>query len=464
MNKYYNSRIMTENTEEESTGKSDEKATGRPMLVYSDLDVYDYHENNYPGNGKIEIISKTPVTNAMDLTLAYSPGVAAACKAISANPKNLERFTNIGNTIGVISNGTRILGLGDIGMAGYPVMEGKSILFKALANVDAFPMIIPEHDPDKFIEVVEQIAPNFAGINLEDIRKPDCFYIERKLDRTLDIPVFHDDQWGTAIVTLAGVLNSLKVVDKKIEDVKVVMNGAGASGIAITTMLLDAGIQGKNMNTIDRHGTLYSGRGAMDEYKAELADRINPNKDSWTLEEATRGIDILIGASSKDAFKPLYVEQMNEDAIVFAIANPDPEILPELAVKAGACIVGTGRSDYPNQINNVLGFPGIFRGTLDVRARRVTKNMKVAAAHAIASMIPDEELTKNKVITTPVDPLLMPTSAAAVAQAAIDDNVARVHLSHDEVYEMTLKRIKYYKATAGKIVESRKNPSKTIFP
>ncbi len=440
-----------------------EKAEGGPMLKYEPVDVYDYHEGNYPGNGKIEIISKTPVTNARDLTLAYSPGVAVACKAIASDKKNLERYTNIGNTIGVISNGTRILGLGDIGMAGYPVMEGKSILFKALANVDAFPMIIPEQDPDKFIEAVEAIAPNFAGINLEDIRKPDCFYIERKLDRILpDIPVFHDDQWGTAIVTLAGVINALKVVDKKIEDVKVVMNGAGASGIAISHMLLDAGVQGKNMLSVDRHGTLFSKRGAMDKYKEELADRLNPSKNDWTLAEAINGADVLIGASSKGAFTSEMIESMNEKAIVFAIANPDPEILPSLAVKAGAAIVGTGRSDYANQINNVLGFPGIFRGTLDVRARRVTKNMKVAAANAIASMVPEDELSVNKIITTPTDPLLMPTSAAAVAKAAMDDNVARNRMTPDEVYENTVKRIEYYKATAGKLVESRKDISKVL--
>lgn len=438
--------------------------SGKPMLKYEPVDVYDYHEGNYPGNGKIEIIAKTPVTNARDLTLAYSPGVAVACKAIASNPaKNLERYTNIGNTIAVASNGTRILGLGDIGMAGYPVMEGKSILFKALANVDAFPMIIPEHDPDKFIEYVAAMAPNFAGINLEDIRKPDCFYIERKLDRILpDTPVFHDDQWGTAIVTLAGVLNALKVVDKKIEEIKVVMNGSGASGIAISHMLLDAGVQGKNMLTVDRHGTIYSGRGAMDKYKEELADRLNPSKVDWTLAEAVKETDVLIGASSANAFTPEMVSSMNEKAIVFAIANPDPEILPELAVKAGAAVVGTGRSDYPNQINNVLGFPGIFRGTLDVKAKRVTKNMKVAAAHAIASMVPEDKLSVNKVITSPVNPLLMPTSAAAVAKAAMDDNVARNPLSVDEVYENTIKRIEYYKATAGKMVASRKDISKVL--
>lgn len=435
-----------------------EEKEGKAKVSYTSEDVYAYHENNFPGHGKIEIISKTPVTNALDLTLAYSPGVADACKAISREPSNLRRYTNIGNTIAVISNGTRILGLGDIGMAGYPVMEGKSILFKALANVDAMPFILLEKDPDKFIEAVKPLETNFSGINLEDIRKPDCFYIERKLDELLDIPVFHDDQWGTAVVTLAGTLNALKVVDKKIEDVRVVMNGGGASGIAISQMLLDAGVQGKNIQCLDRNGSIYSGRGAMDPYKEELATRINPDKEALTLAEACEGVDVLIGASSAGAFTQDMVRSMNEKAVVFAIANPVPEIMPELAHEAGAIVVGTGRSDFANQINNVLGFPGIFRGTLDVRATTVTPNMKVAAAHAIASMVPEEELTTQKVITTPVDPYLMPTEAAAVAQAAIDDHVARTILSKEEVYEMTLKRIEYYKATVGKMVETRKTP------
>ena len=438
-----------------------EKTDGERKVQYTEEDVYEYHRNNFPGHGKIEIISKTPVTNALDLTLAYSPGVAKACTAISREPSNLRYYTNIGNTIAIASNGTRILGLGDIGMAGYPVMEGKSILFKALGAVDAFPFIIPEHDPDKFIEYVEAIAPNFAGINLEDIRKPDCFYIERVLDKKLDIPVFHDDQWGTAVVTLAGTLNALKVVDKDIGDVKVVMNGSGASGIAISHMLLDAGVKGTNLITIDRNGSIYSDRGAMDPYKEELAQRINPNKESVSLAEATVGADVLIGASNADVFTQDMVRSMESKSIVFAIANPVPEINPKLAHEAGAMIVGTGRSDYANQINNVLGFPGIFRGVLDVRAKTVTKGMKVAAAHAIASMVPEDELRADKVITTPVDPLLMPTEAAAVAQAAIDDHVAQNIMSRDEVYDLTLKRIEYYKKTIGKIVPTRKDPFNT---
>ena len=432
---------------------------GGPSLTYTDQEVLDYHENNFPGNGKIEIVSKTPVRTQRDLTLAYSPGVAVACKAIKKNPSDLYKYTNIANTIAVISNGTRILGLGDIGMAGYPVMEGKSILFKALANVDAFPLILDNYETEDFIQTVRSISQNFAGINLEDIRKPDCFYIERRLEKELDIPVFHDDQWGTAVVTLAGIINALKVVDKKIEDVKVVMNGSGASGIAISHMLLDAGVRGKNLLTLDRNGTIFSGRGAMDKYKEELANRINPSKASLTLEEAIEGADILIGASSANIFSQDMVRSMNDDAIVFAIANPDPEIHPQKAIEAGAKIIGTGRSDFPNQINNVLGFPGIFRGILDVRAMNVTNNMKIAAANAIASRTSEEDLSADNIITSPVDPTLMPTEAAAVAQAAINDHVARIELSYDEIYDMTEKRIKYYNKTLGDMVPSRKNPS-----
>ena len=438
----------------------DGKQYGDPSVVYTDQDVMDYHMNNYPGHGKIEIVAKTPVTNARDLTLAYSPGVAVACKAIQKNRTDLFNVTNIGNTIAVISNGTRILGLGDIGIAGYPVMEGKSILFKALANVDAYPLIIDEHDPDKLIESVRVLSQNFAGINLEDIKKPDCFYIERTLDKMLDIPVFHDDQWGTAIVTLAGVINALKFVGKSISQVKVVMNGSGASGTAISHMLLDAGVKASNMYTIDRNGTLYSGREAMDMYKAELAERLNPKKDALELSEVVVGADVLIGASTPGAFTKSMIRSMSDDAIVFPIANPMPEIMPNDAFEAGAKIVGTGRSDFPNQINNVLGFPGIFRGVLDVRAKRVTEKMKVAAAHAIASMTPEDELAADKIITTPTDPKLMATEAAAVAQAAMDDNVAQIELSSQEIYDLTMERIEYYKNNLATLVPARQKVSR----
>jgi malate dehydrogenase (oxaloacetate-decarboxylating) len=425
--------------------ESQPKPSGEATVKYSDLDVLNYHSNNFPGNGKLETIAKTSVNSALDLTLAYSPGVAIACLAIEKNPPSLYDYTNIGNTVAVISNGTRVLGLGDIGLAGYPVMEGKSILFKALANVDSFPFILNTKDPDEFIRTVEVIAQNFGGINLEDIRNPDCFYIERELIKRLDVPVFHDDQWGTAIVTLAGLINSLKLVDKRIQDIKVTLNGAGASGLAIAKMLLEAGVKGENMHLVDRDGTIYTGRGrGMNPYKEEIAERINPRKEFYQLEHVTEGIDVLIGVSTRDAFKPDMIKKMADDPIVFALANPVPEILPQEAINAGAKIVATGRSDFNNQINNVLGFPGIFRGALDVKAKSITDSMKVAAAEAIASVTDENELSFDNIITHPTDPRLMPKSAAAVSQAAIADGVARQKKSYEEVFELTKLRIEYY--------------------
>jgi len=435
---------------------TDEKPSGEAITKYSDLDVLNYHSSNFPGNGKIEIISKTPVTNARDLTLAYSPGVAISCLAIEKDPKSLYHYTNVGNTVAVISNGTRILGLGDIGMAGYPVMEGKAILFKALANVDAMPFILDTKDPDELIRTAEILAQNFGGINLEDIRKPDCFYIERKLDEKLPIPVFHDDQWGTAIVTLSAAINSVKILGKKFEDLKVVVHGAGASGIAIATMLLGRGVKGSNMQVIDRVGSIYDGRHEdMNPYKQELAEKINPTKAFLKLDDAVEGADLLIGVSSKGMFKERHIKKMATNPMIFALANPVPEILPPEAIKAGAKIIGTGRSDFNNQINNVLGFPAIFRGALDVKATKITMNMKIAAAEAIAGVLTEDELSVDNVITEPTDPRLMPAEAAAVAQAAIKDGVAQRKLSYDEVYQFTKERIEYYKQTAGKIVETR---------
>lgn len=426
-------------------------------ISYTDLDVLDYHSNNFPGNGKLELIAKTPVTNQRDLTLAYSPGVAVACLAIEKKPSALYDYTNIGNTVAVVSNGTRILGLGDIGIAGYPVMEGKAILFKALANVDAVPFVLNTKDPDEFIRTVEIIAQNYGGINLEDIRKPDCFKIERELDKRLDIPVMHDDQWGTAIVTLAGTINALKVVDKNIRDIKVTVNGAGAAGLAIATMLLEAGVKGENMNVVDREGTIFSGRGSgMDPYKEEFAQRINPNKDFLPLNKAVEGSDLLIGVSSRGAFNTDTVKKMADNSIVFALANPFPEILPKDAYAGGAKVVGTGRSDFDNQVNNVCGFPAIFRGALEVKSKRISPGMKVAAAHAIASVLSEDEISANKVITVPTDPRLMPAEAAAVGTAAVKEGWAQNKLSYDEIYANTKARIDYYKATAGELIKTRK--------
>ena len=438
---------------------TDDKPSGKAIAKYSDIDVLEYHSDNYPGNGKIETIAKTSVTNARDLTLAYSPGVAVACLAIEKNPSSLYQYTNVGNTVAVISNGTRILGLGDIGMAGYPVMEGKSILFKALANVDSMPFILDTKDPDEFIRTVEIMAQNFGGINLEDIRKPDCFYIERKLDEKLPIPVFHDDQWGTAIVTLSATINAAKLLDKKFEDMKVVVHGAGASGIAIATMLLGRGVKGENMQVIDRIGSIFDGRhDDMNLYKQELAEQINPKKQFLQLDDAAEGADLLIGVSSKGMFKPRHIQKMADNPIIFALANPVPEILPQDAIDAGAKIIGTGRSDFNNQVNNVLGFPAIFRGALDVKATKITMNMKIAAAEAIAGVLTEDELSLDNVITEPTDPRLMPAEAAAVARAAVKDGVAQRKLTYDEVYQFTKERIEYYKDTAGKIVGTRKKP------
>ncbi len=429
-------------------------------VEFTEEDVLNYHSQNFPGNGKVEIVSKTSVKSIMDLTLAYSPGVAVACNEIAKNPvDNLYKYTNVGNSVAVISNGTRILGLGDIGIAGLPVMEGKAILFKVLGGVDAYPFVLNEKDPDQFISHVKAMAQNFGGINLEDIRKPDCFYIERTLDKELDIPVFHDDQWGTAIVTLAGLYNALKIVNKKMTDIKVVVNGAGAAGIAITSMLLDAGVRGENLMLYDRVGSVFSGREeGMDPYKEEIAQRFNPTKSADPLEVAVEGADVLVGVSHEGAFKPEYVRKMAEDAIVFGLANPVPEILPKDAIDAGAKIVATGRSDFANQINNVLGFPAIFRGTLDVKAKRITENMKVAAARAIADALPEERLDVNHIIVKPTDPLVMPLEAKAVAEAAIKDGVAQNSMTPDEVFDLTLKRLEFYNKHIASIVPLRKNP------
>lgn len=436
-----------------------EQTSAAAKVEFTEKDVLDYHSNNFPGNGKVEIVSKTSVKTIMDLTLAYSPGVAVACNEIEKNPKeNLYKYTNVGNSVAVISNGTRILGLGDIGIAGLPVMEGKAILFKVLGGVDAYPFILNEKDPDQFISHVKAMAQNFGGINLEDIRKPDCFYIERTLDKELDIPVFHDDQWGTAIVTIAGLLNALKVVDKKIDEIKVIVNGAGAAGIAITSMLLDAGVKGDNLMLFDRVGSVYTGRtDGMVPYKEEIAGRLNPKKLSISLDEAVEGADVLIGVSHEGAFKPEHIRKMADNAIVFGLANPVPEILPKDAIDAGAKIVATGRSDFANQINNVLGFPAIFRGALDVKAKRITERMKVAAAEAIASAIPEEKLDANHIIVKPTDPLVMPLEAKAVAEAAIKDGVAQNKMTSQEVYDLTIKRIEFYNKHFASVVPLRKN-------
>ncbi|WP_411168378.1 NADP-dependent malic enzyme [Clostridium sp. MB05] len=380
------------------------------------------HENNI---GKIEIKSKIKVETRDDLSLAYTPGVAEPCRKIHENEENVYKYTSKGNLVAVVTDGTAVLGLGDIGpKAGLPVMEGKAILFKEFAGVDAFPICLDTKDVDEIVKAVKLIAPGFGGINLEDIGAPRCFEVEEKLKKELDIPVFHDDQHGTAIVVLAGMINALKVVNKKIEDVKVVINGAGAAGTAIAKLLLSSGV--KNLIACDRVGTLYKGIENVDDAKKELAKITNPENIQGTLADALVGADVFIGVSAPGVVTQDMVRSMNKDSILFAMANPTPEIMPDEAKAAGARVIGTGRSDFPNQVNNVLAFPGIFRGALDVRAKEINEEMKIAAAYAIASIIKDEDLNENNVIPYALDKTVAANVAEAIKEAARKSGVARV--------------------------------------
>lgn len=374
--------------------------------------------------GKISITSKVKVETRDDLSLAYTPGVAEPCRKIHEDQENVYKYTSKGNLVAVVTDGTAVLGLGDIGpMAGMPVMEGKAILFKEFADVDAFPILVDTKDVDEIVNAVKLIAPTFGGINLEDIGAPRCFEVEEKLKKVVDIPVFHDDQHGTAIVVLAGVLNSLKVVDKQIKDVKVVINGAGAAGTAISKLLLTAGV--KNLIAVDKVGILYRGMEKIDDAKEALAEITNPDNIKGSLADALVGADVFIGVSAPGIVSQDMVRSMNKDAIIFAMANPTPEIMPDEAKAAGARVVGTGRSDYPNQVNNVLAFPGIFRGALDVRAKEINEEMKLAAAYAIADYIKDEDLNENNVIPSALDKNVASKVAEAIAKAARDSGVAR---------------------------------------
>lgn len=375
--------------------------------------------------GKIEIVSKVKVENRTDLSLAYTPGVAEPCKKIHENEENVYKYTSKGNIVAVVTDGTAVLGLGDIGpKAGLPVMEGKSILFKEFANVDAFPICIDSKNVDEIVRTVKLISPGLGGINLEDIGAPRCFEVEEKLKKELDIPVFHDDQHGTAIVVLAGIINALKVVNKKIENVKVVINGAGAAGTAISKLLLASGV--KNLIACDKVGILYRGMEKIDDAKTELAEMTNPENIKGNLSDALKGADIFIGVSAPGIVTKEMVSSMNSDSILFAMANPVPEIMPEEAKEAGARVIGTGRSDYPNQVNNVLAFPGIFRGALDVRAKEINEEMKLAAAYAIANYVKEEELNENNVIPSALDKNVASKVAEAIANAASKTGVARV--------------------------------------
>ena len=374
--------------------------------------------------GKISITSKVKVETRDDLSLAYTPGVAEPCRKIYEDKENVFKYTSKGNLVAVVTDGTAVLGLGDIGpMAGLPVMEGKAILFKEFADVDAFPILVDTKDVDEIVNVVRLIAPTFGGINLEDIGAPRCFEVEEKLKKLVDIPVFHDDQHGTAIVVLAGVINALKVVDKKLEDLKVVINGAGAAGTAIAKLLLSSGV--KNLIAVDKVGILYRGMEKIDDAKEALAEISNPDNIKGSLSDALVGADLFVGVSAPGILKPEMVKTMNKDAIIFAMANPTPEIMPDEAKAAGARVVGTGRSDYPNQVNNVLAFPGIFRGALDVRAKEINEEMKLAAAYAIAGYIKDEDLNENNVIPSALDKNVAVKVAEAIAKAARDSGVAR---------------------------------------
>ncbi|MER2060473.1 MAG: malic enzyme-like NAD(P)-binding protein [Niallia sp.] len=389
--------------------------------------------------GKLEIHAKVEVKNAQDLSLAYSPGVAEPCKEIFENPEAVYDFTMKGNMVGLVTNGTSVLGLGNIGAAAsLPVMEGKAILLKSFAGVDAFPIALNSTDEDKIVETVKLMAPTFGAIHLEDIAAPHCFEIEERLKQELDIPVFHDDQHGTAIVTLAGLVNALKLVKKEMKDLKIVINGAGASGIAIAKLLFSSGVV--NMILCDTKGAIYSGRPVgMNPAKESVATFTNGENEKGSLRNAIKGADVFIGVSVAGTLTKEMVQTMNKDAIIFALANPVPEISPSEAKEAGARIVGTGRSDFPNQVNNVLAFPGVFRGALDVRARIINEAMKKAAAEAIAGLIAESELSEDYVIPSPFDPRVAPAVAAAVARTAIETNVARIQVDPEQVRIKTMK-------------------------
>ena len=375
--------------------------------------------------GKIEVVATVPVATKEDLSLAYTPGVAQPCLAIQEDIEKSYELTRRHNLCAVITDGTAVLGLGDIGPeAGMPVMEGKCVLFKAFADVDAFPLCVKTKDVDEIVQTVYNISGSFGGINLEDIAAPRCFEIERKLKEKCDIPIFHDDQHGTAIITLAGLLNALKVVGKKKEEVRVVTSGAGAAAVSIVKLLMSAGI--KNVIMCDRKGAIYAGRDGLNWIKEEMAQVTNLEKKSGSLAEMLVGADVFIGVSAPGTVTTEMVKTMNRDAIVFACANPTPEIFPEDAKAGGAAVIATGRSDFPNQVNNVLAFPGVFRGTFDVRASDINEEMKMAAAKALAGLIAEEELAADYIIPKAFDPRVGPAVAKAVAEAARRTGVARI--------------------------------------
>ena len=390
-------------------------------------DALEFHKAS---GGKIAIHSKVPCATAKDLSLAYTPGVAEPCREIEKNPDDVYLYTSKGNIVAVVTDGTAVLGLGDIGsLASIPVMEGKAILFKNFAGIDAFPIAVASKDPNVIVNTVAAIQPVFGGINLEDISAPRCFEVETRLKKILNIPVFHDDQHGTAVVALAALINALKVVGKSFPSLRVAVSGAGAAGTAVTKFLYSFGA--KDVILCDSRGVIHQGRTDLNPSKREIAQLTNPRNVSGTLADAISGADVFLGLSVAGIVTPQMVRSMAKDAIVFAMANPVPEIMPDLAMQAGARVVATGRSDFPNQVNNVLGFPGIFRGALDVRASDINEAMKVAASHAIAGLV--ENVSEKCIIPSPLDRRVVPAVAAAVARAAIETGVARVPMDPAEV-------------------------------
>ena len=380
---------------------------------------------HYKLRGKLEVVSRYPIQTQKDLSLAYTPGVAAPCLEIQKDPAKSFQLTRRQNLVAVITDGSAVLGLGNIGpLAGMPVMEGKCVLFKTFGGIDAFPLCVRTKDVDEFVQTVYNISGSFGGINLEDISAPRCFEIERRLKEMCDIPVFHDDQHGTAIIALAGLTNALRVVGKKKEDVKVVFSGAGSAAISITKLLLSAGF--RHITLCDKFGAVCKGDPQLNEAQAAIAEVTNLERRTGTLAEMMVGADVFIGVSAPKVVTPEMVGTMAKDAVVFACANPTPEIFPEEAKAGGARVVATGRSDYPNQINNVLAFPGVFRGALDVRASDINEEMKMAAARALAGLIGEEELSEENIIPKPFDPCVVPAVAQAVAQAARETGVARL--------------------------------------
>ncbi|BGE82186.1 NAD(P)-dependent malic enzyme [Staphylococcus petrasii] len=399
-------------------------------------DALQMHKEN---QGKLEIMPNVKVTNKEELSLAYSPGVAEPCKEIHEDPRTVYDYTIKRNTVAVVTDGTAVLGLGNIGAAAsIPVMEGKAVLFKSFAGINGVPIALDTTDTEEIIKTVKLISPNYGGVNLEDISAPRCFEIEERLKKEANIPVFHDDQHGTAIVTMAGLINALRIVDKDLSDIKVVLNGAGAAGIAIVKLLDAYGV--RNMVMCDSKGAIYEGRSyGMNDTKDYVAKFTNKDKVESSLEDVIKDADVFIGVSVADLLSKEMVQSMADDAIIFAMANPNPEIKPDDAKEAGAKVVGTGRSDFPNQINNVLAFPGIFRGALETESTNINEDMKKAAVEAIANLIEEDELNPDYCIPGPFDKRVAPSVAREVAKAAMESGVARIDVDPQKVYDKTMK-------------------------